>query len=107
MLFLLLFILAGVVVIVGMLIWSGVAWLMDMTSGRTGRPFRENISRSRHARRLCAFWIVYMFLLVFFIALAFSQALSENAGRRIGKQIGLGQQDSNSRVGVMSEITEN
>ena len=98
--YLFLFILTGVVVIVGMIIWPRVVWLVGIISGRSGRPLQENVKRSPHARRLRAFWIVYIFLLVLVIAYGLSQALTE-------EHIGFGQQDLNCCVGVMSAIAEN
>ena len=102
-----LFILAGVVVILAMLIWPRIVRLIGMDSDHKGRRFHENFSRSPLTRRWRAFWIVYLILLFFVIVHAFFQVLSEEAGSGNGEQLGLEQQDSNRRIGVMSEKAEN
>ena len=107
MVLLLLFILAGAIVIVGMLIWSVVVWLMGITSRGTWKSYQESISRSPHKRRLHAFWIIYIVLLILVIAHGFSQGLSDKESHRGEKKIGFGQTGSNVRVGAMSEIAEN
>lgn len=99
--FLFIFIFAGVVVIVGMIIWPKVLRSIGIASGRSGRLHQENDRRSTHTRRMRAFWIVYVLLLVLFVAYGvyFYQA-------HIDEHSGFGQRGPNSRVGVMSAIAE-